>query len=97
MCVCVCVCLMVCDLETSTITRPSSEVGCCATEEKTRQTNERINVTLRGVRVAIVAVEKQSVLYILNVCLYSCLSYPSCIAHGRIILSGSTIFFHIIS
>jgi hypothetical protein len=32
--VCVCVCLIVCDVETSTMRRPRSELGCCATEKK---------------------------------------------------------------
>jgi len=37
------------------------------------------NVTLRGVRITIVAAEKQlSINYYYCVCPYSCLSYPAC-------------------
>ena len=60
------------------------------------------NVTLRRVRFTIVAVEKQQVLHILSVCLYSCLSYLACKMHAPYYivicgLSGSVVFFHIIS
>ena len=64
------------------------------------RTNKTDNVTLRCVRVAIVAVEKQWVLCILIVCVCS-LSYTTCKAHAlyRIVcdLSSSPIFFHIFS
>jgi hypothetical protein len=33
-CVCVCLCLIVCDLETSAVRWPCSQLGCCATEKK---------------------------------------------------------------
>jgi hypothetical protein len=33
LCVCVCVYLIVCDLETTTMMRPMSELGCCAAKE----------------------------------------------------------------
>ena len=39
------------------------------------------NVTLRHIRITIVAVEKQNVLHILSVILYSCIRYPACKAH----------------
>ena len=63
--------------------------------------NAHINVTLRGVRVTIVAVDKQYKYYIFRVCVSS-LSYPACKANAPnydIIcdLSGSTISSHIIS
>ena len=32
--VCVCVCLIVCDLDTSTLRRPGTDVDCSATENK---------------------------------------------------------------
>ena len=35
LCVCVCVCLNVCDLETSTMMRPRTDLGFFATEKKT--------------------------------------------------------------
>jgi uncharacterized protein YsxB (DUF464 family) len=35
--VCVCVCLRVCDLETSTMRRPKSALGCCVKEEKEQE------------------------------------------------------------
>ena len=59
-------------------------------------------VTLSRFRVTVVVVEKQQVFHVLSVCLYSCLSYPACKAHAPYyivihVLSGSTIFFHIIS
>jgi len=54
------------------------------------------NVTMRRVRVTTVSMEKQYALHILSVCL--CLNYPACKAHAVICnLSGSTIFFYIIS
>jgi hypothetical protein len=61
--------------------------------------NGRIDVTLRRVRVTIVAVEKPKVLHIPSVC---SLSYPECKAHAPhyiVIcgLSGCTIVYHIIS
>ena len=51
------------------------------------------NVTLRGVRVTIVAVEMQSELNTTNVCLYSCLSYPACKAHtlNYIVICGLSV------
>jgi len=60
------------------------------------------HVRLTRVRVTIVAVERQYVLHILNVRLYSCLSYPTCKTHApwhTLIFgpSGSIIFFLIIS
>ena len=59
------------------------------------------NVTLRRVRIIIVAVEQQEVLHILSVCVCS-LSYPAYKARAPYYivtcdLSGCTIFFHIIS
>jgi len=59
--------------------------------------NVRINITLRRVRVTIIAVEKQEVLYILSA---SAACYAACKAHvpHYIVifgLSGHTIFFHI--
>ena len=58
------------------------------------------NVTFRGVRVITVAVEKQYVLSITNMCLYSYLSYPACQSRFSAPyyiairgLSVSTIFF----
>ena len=35
-CVCVCVCLIVCDLETSIMSGPKTELDCIATESKKR-------------------------------------------------------------
>jgi len=57
------------------------------------------NETLRRVRVTIVAVEKQQILYILSVRFHYCLSYPVCNAFSPyyiliFYLSGCTIFFH---
>ena len=43
----------------------------------------RINVTLGCVRVTTVAMEKQGLLNIVSVCLYSCLRYPTSKAHVR--------------
>jgi hypothetical protein len=43
--------------------------------------NVRINITVRRVHVTIVAVEKQTVLHILGVCVRS-LSYPACKVHA---------------
>jgi hypothetical protein len=40
------------------------------------------NVTLRGVRVTIMALEMQSELNTKKVCLYSFLSYPACNSHS---------------
>jgi len=71
---------------------------CCAGFQSQDKT---YNVTLRRVRATLVAVEKQLVLRILNVCVCS-LRYPACKAHApyyRVIcgLPRSTVFFHIIS
>jgi len=67
----------------------------------------RINVKSRRVRVTVVAVQQQEVLHILNVCVCVCvcvcsLSYPACKVHTPYCivtcgLSGSIIFFHIVS
>jgi len=58
------------------------------------------NVTTKRVRVTTVGMENQYALHILSVSL--CLNHPACKAHAvyyAVIcdLSGSTIFFHIIS
>jgi hypothetical protein len=58
------------------------------------------NVTLKSVGVTIFAVEKQKILHILSACVCVCsLSYPVRNAHAPyyIILSGCSVFFHIIS
>ena len=57
------------------------------------------DLTLRCIRLTIVAMEKQYVLHILSVCLCS-LRYPAYNAHALYYvvygLSGCAIFFHII-
>jgi hypothetical protein len=63
--------------------------------------NIRKNVTLRRVRVNIVAVKKAGVLNIMILFLYSCLIYPACNAPAAYYivtcgLSVCSIFFHII-
>ena len=56
--------------------RPSpSTVNCSKTD------NVNIDVTLRHVRVTIVAVEMQELLNMMSVGLCSCLSYPACKSH----------------
>jgi hypothetical protein len=61
----------------------------------TNKERERDNVKLRRVRVSTVAVEKQQVLHILSVCLYSCLSYAACTAHAPChIVMWSVWFYH---
>jgi hypothetical protein len=52
--VCVCVCLTVCDLETSTMRRPRSELGCRMTKKQEQQYT--CNIIERRVRVSTVAV-----------------------------------------
>jgi hypothetical protein len=70
------------------------------TESNTTST-VRKDVRSMGVRVTILAIEKKYVTY--SVCMRACgLSYPACNAHAPYYivicgLSGSTIFFHIIS
>jgi hypothetical protein len=54
--------------------------------KKHKKSNVGIDVILRRVRVTIVAVQKQAVLYILIVCVYS-LSYPHAKRMRRIVLS----------
>jgi hypothetical protein len=57
---------------------------------------------LKRVRVTIFAVEKQEILNIMYVCLYSCVGYPSCKGHapyyiGICGLSGCTVIVCITS
>jgi len=47
------------------------------------------NMSLGRIRLTIVAVEKQfEILNILSVCLYSCLSFPTCKMHASCLLSS---------
>jgi hypothetical protein len=41
---CVCVCVIVCDLETSTIRRSGSELGCCSKEGGKKEGSVKQNV-----------------------------------------------------
>ena len=70
---------------------------------ETRQ-ESTYKITLRSVRVTIVPVKNQQVLNVINMCLYSLASYPTrksclfCVVLFFISsLSGSNIFFHVIS
>jgi hypothetical protein len=65
-----------------------------------KTSNVSINIKMRSVRVTIVVVEQQEVIHIMGVYLQP--SYSVCNAHAPYLivicgLSGSMVFFHIIS
>jgi hypothetical protein len=64
--------------------------------KREREREREANVKLRHVRVSTVAVEKQQVLHILSVCLYSCLSYAACTAHApyHLVICGLSGSYH---